>query len=108
MRERAMQLAIDTRAAPYLSRYLTRDYVPIPDAFGVEKRDTALYFTRLDRLLRSEEVAYLVVSRAELRERPRSLLGFAGEAVPPWLVLVQRDRDAALWKIVDPARVTTP
>ena len=85
--------------APFLGRYLRHPYVPIPDAFGVETRRPELYLRQLETFLRGERVAYLVVGRAELRHRPDCLLGREGTQAPPWLVLVGRDRDAALWRV---------
>lgn len=84
--------------APFLGRYLLRAYVPIPDAFGVETQCPEVYLRRLETFLRAEEVAYLVVGRAELRQRPDCLLARDGTQAPPWLVLIKRDRDAALWR----------
>jgi 4-amino-4-deoxy-L-arabinose transferase-like glycosyltransferase len=86
--------------APFLGRYLRHAYVPIPDAFGIETRRPELYLHRLEEFLRAERVAYIVVGRAELRDRPDCLLGGEGTSdPPPWLALVQRDEEATLWKM---------
>jgi 4-amino-4-deoxy-L-arabinose transferase-like glycosyltransferase len=86
--------------APFLGRYLARDYVAVPDAFGPETQNAQAYLDHLEDFLRSRRVAYLVVSRPELGQRPKCLLAPDAGEMPPWLQLVRHERNAALWKIV--------
>ena len=69
--------------SPFLGRYLDRPYVYVPDAFGREVGDPALYYRTLHRLLTDAGAAYLVVDPVDLRDRPRSLLG--DRPPVPWL-----------------------
>lgn len=69
--------------SPFLGRYLDRPYVDLPDAFGPEVAQPALYYRKLERLLAGSGVAYLVAGEIDLRDRPRALLGDTSPA--PWL-----------------------
>ncbi len=83
--------------SPFLDRDLTHPYVGIPDAFGPELSDPRLYVERLERLARTERIAYLVVGELDLRDRPRSLLG----PKPPasWLVPVEQGAGIMVWRV---------
>ena len=99
LRRMERKLPAGTRFAgtsPFLERYLTHPYVAIPDAFGPELREPRLYLERLERLVRSERIAYLVVGVLDLRDRPRSLLG----PKPPasWLVPVEQRAGIMVWR----------
>jgi len=69
--------------SPFLGRYLDRPYRYVPDAFGREVGDPALYYRTLHRRLTDAGAAYLVVDPVDLRDRPRSLLG--DRPPVPWL-----------------------
>ncbi|MDY7091724.1 MAG: glycosyltransferase family 39 protein [Acidobacteriota bacterium] len=79
---------------PFLDRYLERPYVALPDAFGEEVEDPALYFRRLRSILGDEDVAFVVASPLDLRDRPDALVG--AEKLPPWLVPWAPDEDPEL------------
>ena len=64
--------------SPFLGRYVDRPYLYVPDAFGAEVADPALYYARLHRLLGAAGAAYLVADPVDLRDRPASLLGDDG------------------------------
>lgn len=85
--------------SPFLDRYLNHPYVAIPDAFGPELREPGLYLERLERLVRTERIAYLVVGVLDLRDRPRTLLG----PKPPasWLVPVEQRAGIMVWRVLD-------
>ncbi len=83
--------------SPFLERYLSHPYVTIPDAFGPELRDPRLYLARLERIARTERIAYLVVGELDLRDRPKSLLG--PESPAPWLVPVERGAGVVVWRV---------
>jgi hypothetical protein len=85
--------------APYLQRYFHHEYVELPDVFGVDAKDEAAYFARLAELLRTKRVAYLVVSKLELRERPRTLLVGQSPNLPAWLSPLRRTEQATLWRV---------
>lgn len=74
---------------PFLDRYLERPYVALPDAFGDEVEDPALYFQRLRTILEEEDVAFVVTGPLDLRDRPVILLGAEdpeAAGLPTWLV----------------------
>ncbi len=90
--------------SPFLDRYLTHPYLAIPDAFGPDVAQPALYLDRLHDLLAASGAAYLVVGEVDLRDRPRSLLGPSPPA--PWLapagVALRRaapGRLVAVWRV---------
>jgi dolichyl-phosphate-mannose-protein mannosyltransferase len=86
--------------SPFLGRYLRRPYVALPDAFGREIAEPALYFARLRRLLAASGARYVVAGQLDLRDRPRGLLGPAPPA--PWLAPAGRGgapgRMVAVWQ----------
>ncbi|HEX7181923.1 MAG TPA: glycosyltransferase family 39 protein [Thermoanaerobaculia bacterium] len=92
-------------SSPFLGRYLRREYVDLPDAFGPEIRDPRLYFARIEPLVRRSGVAYLVVGETDLRDRPPSLLD--GTARVPWLRLASKENGVTVWK-VRPPQGTSP
>jgi 4-amino-4-deoxy-L-arabinose transferase-like glycosyltransferase len=69
--------------SPFLGRYLKRPYITIPDAFGRETAEPALYFERLRALLERAGAGSVVAGEIDLRDRPRSLLGPSPPV--PWL-----------------------
>ncbi|HTQ79271.1 MAG TPA: glycosyltransferase family 39 protein [Thermoanaerobaculia bacterium] len=86
--------------SPFLGRYLRHGYIDLPDAFGPEVAQPALYYAKLARLLQGSGVVYLVVGETDLRDRPAALLGDQ----PPvdWLVAMGRigpQRRVAVWKV---------
>ncbi|HEV7668024.1 MAG TPA: glycosyltransferase family 39 protein [Thermoanaerobaculia bacterium] len=83
--------------SPFLDRYLAHPYVAIPDAFGPELREPRLYLDRLEHIVRTERITYLVMGKLDLRDRPRSLLG--PEPPAPWLVPVQRGAGVVVWRV---------
>jgi hypothetical protein len=85
-------------SSPFLGRYLHHRYVALPDAFGPETDQPALYYSKLRRLLRQEGVVYLVIGPVDLRSRPRGLLG-AGPPVP-WLAPAGGMRGVAVWRVL--------
>ncbi len=94
------QLPADTRFAgtsPFLGRYLSRPYLAIPDAFGPEVNNPRLYLDRLERLLREQNVGYLVVGEIDLRDRPKALL--ESKPLAPWLRPVARGRGIMVWRV---------
>jgi hypothetical protein len=94
------KLAPGTRlggTSPFLERYLTHPYVAIPDAFGPELREPRLYLEKLERLVRTERIAYLVVGELDLRDRPIVLLGSQPPA--PWLEAVERGPGVVVWRV---------
>lgn len=83
--------------SPFLGRYLGREYVDLPDAFGAEIAEPRLWYDRIAPLLRQTGVAYVVAGPADLRDRPPSLLG---EASPvPWLQPVALEDGATVWRV---------
>jgi len=87
--------------SPFLDRYLTHPYVAIPDAFGDEVLNGTAYLERMVSTLRGRRVAYLVVSAADLRDRPAALLGAA--AAPAGLELVERTPRLTVWRVLTPS-----
>lgn len=87
-------------SSPFLGRYLRREYVDLPDAFGPEIRDPSLYFAKIEPLVRGSGVAYLVVGETDLRDRPASLV--RGDARVPWLRLLSKRDGVAVWKVRPP------
>jgi 4-amino-4-deoxy-L-arabinose transferase-like glycosyltransferase len=85
-------------SSPFLGRYLRHRYVALPDAFGEAVSAPGLYYAELDRLLRREGVAYLVIGPTDLRSRPRGLLGPA--APVPWLAPAGGERGIVVWRVV--------
>jgi hypothetical protein len=87
--------------SPFLGRYLRRSYVALPDAFGRETAEPALYLAKLRRLLATSGARYVVAGELDLRDRPRTLLGPAPPA--PWLVAAGRSgapgRTVAVWRL---------
>jgi hypothetical protein len=85
-------------SSPFLGRYLRHRYVALPDAFGPETDQPALYYSKLRRLLRQEGVVYLVVGPVDLRSRPRGLL--AAAAPVPWLAPAGGMRGVTVWRVI--------
>ena len=83
--------------SPFLERYLTHPYLALPDAFGPELRDPNLYLDRLQRLVRTERISYLVLGELDLRDRPKGLLG--PEPPASWLVPVERGAGVMVWRV---------
>lgn len=84
---------------PFLGRYLDRPYLYVPDAFGTEVEEPALYLRKLRAILAGGDARYLVTGPLDLRSRPESLLG---EASPvPWLRRVGGEGEVAVWRVVD-------
>ncbi len=79
--------------SPFLGRYLDRRYVALPDAFGPEKSNPALWFHRIAILLEQENVEFVAVSEIDLRDRPSALLGTTPPM--PWLERVSTPNDSA-------------
>jgi hypothetical protein len=87
-------------SSPFLGRYLHHGYLNVPDAFGPEVADPALYYAKLARVLEGAGVVYLVVGEVDLRDRPVSLLG---ERAPvPWLSPVEKRHGVATWRVLAP------
>jgi 4-amino-4-deoxy-L-arabinose transferase-like glycosyltransferase len=84
-------------SSPFLGRYLRHRYVAVPDAFGPETALPELYYAKLRPLLRRAGVAYLVIGAADLRSRPRQLLGPGAPA--SWLVPAGAERGVAVWRV---------
>ncbi len=103
----APRLAPGERVAgtsPFLGRYVTGyragtdRYLYVPDAFGPEVREPALYLARLHALLARERAAYLIVGEEDLRDRPPAL---AGTRPPvPWLALAAHAGRVTVWRVV--------
>ena len=83
--------------SPFLERYLTHPYVAPPDAFGPELREPRLYLEKLERLVRTERISYLVLGELDLRDRPTALLG--PKPPVPWLVPVEQGRGIMVWRV---------
>lgn len=84
-------------SSPFLERYLHHPYLALPDAFGREIARPALYYDKVRPLLAKERVAYLVIGRKDLRDRPAAL---AGAVAPvPWLEPVAQREDVAVWRV---------
>jgi 4-amino-4-deoxy-L-arabinose transferase-like glycosyltransferase len=83
--------------SPFLDRYVDRPYLYVPDAFGPEVADPALYYARLHDLLAAAGAAYLVADTVDLRDRPASLLG--DEPPMPWLEPAGDSDGARVWRI---------
>jgi len=103
----APRLAPGERVAgtsPFLGRYLTGyragpdRYLYVPDAFGREAREPALYLARLGALLARERAAYLIVGEEDLRDRPAALAGARPPA--PWLSLAARQGRVTVWRVL--------
>lgn len=98
--------------SPFLGRYLDHRYVYLPDAFGEEVEDPALYFEHLEPLLERERVAYVVAAAVDLRQRPISLLGpgesSAGGVPPSWLRLCSAEDGVAVWRVEPGRRAAHP
>lgn len=83
--------------SPFLGRYLGREYVDLPDAFGAEITEPRLWYDRVAPLLRQTGVAYVVAGPVDLRDRPPSLLG---EAPPvPWLQRAGTEDGVTVWRV---------
>ncbi len=87
-------------SSPFLGRYLHHEYLNVPDAFGPEVRNPALYYAKLARVLSGSGVAYLVVGEVDLRDRPAALLG--DQAPVPWLKPAGVGRGVATWQVQGP------
>jgi hypothetical protein len=85
-------------SSPFLGRYLHHEYLNLPDAFGPEVTNPALYYAKLARFLHGSGVAYLVVGAVDLRDRPAALLG--DRAPVPWLAPVEKRRGVAVWRVL--------
>jgi hypothetical protein len=86
-------------SSPFLGRYLRHGYVALPDAFGDEIARPALYYARMERLVRQAGIGWLVIGPVDLRSRPAALLG-PGAPVP-WLAPAGGDRGVTIWKVID-------
>jgi 4-amino-4-deoxy-L-arabinose transferase-like glycosyltransferase len=86
--------------SPFLGRYLADPgrYLYVPDAFGREVGEPALYLARLRALLAAERAAYLVVGEEELRDRPAALAGPRPPA--PWLAPLARQGGVTVWRVL--------
>ena len=83
--------------SPFLGRYVGRPYVALPDAFGAEVGDPALYFAHLRRFLHARGVDVLVAGRVDLRDRPPALVGEGPP--PPWLDPLGRRDGVVVWRV---------
>ena len=90
--------------SPFLGRYLTGyragpdRYLYVPDAFGREAREPALYLAHLRALLAREQAAYLIVGEEDLRDRPAALAGTRPPA--PWLALAAHAGRVTVWRVL--------
>lgn len=84
--------------SPSLGRYVEREYVYIPDAFGPEVEAPGLYLAKIRPLLQEKNCRYLVVGRVDLRDRPRELLAPIPPA--PWLERAGGDGRVAIWRVL--------
>lgn len=91
--------------SPFLGRYWTGGltgagpdrYLYVPDAFGREAREPALYLEHLHALLARERAAYLIVGEEDLRDRPAALAGARPPA--PWLALAAHEGQVTVWRV---------
>jgi len=83
--------------SPFLSRYLGRPYVDLPDAFGPEIADPSQWYRKIVPLLHRARVAYLVAGPVDLRDRPPSLLG--GQPPVIWLVPAGKEGGVTVWRV---------
>ncbi len=87
-------------AAPFAQRYVRCRYVVIPEFEASGTGD----FDRLEEWLRTNQVEFVAISDAELRSRPRWMLGGEGTA-PSWLEPIEKTPHAMLWAVkLDSAR----
>ncbi len=86
-------------SSPFLGRYLRHRYLALPDAFSDEIARPALYYARLERLVRQAGIGWLVIGPVDLRSRPTGLLGPA--APVRWLAPAGGDRGVIVWKVID-------
>ncbi len=109
--EVALLRGLDTRlpaaevlggSSPFLGRYLNHRYVALPDAFGDEVSLPALYYARLENLVRRARVGWLVIGPVDLRSRPAALLG--PRAPVPWLLPAGGGHGVMVWRVIDPAQ----
>ncbi len=86
--------------SPFLGRYLAEPgrYLYVPDAFGREVGEPALYLARLRALLAAQRAAYLVVGEEDLRDRPAALAG--PRAPAPWLAPLARQGGVTVWRVL--------
>jgi hypothetical protein len=108
-REVAALRALDARlspgtvlagSSPFVGRYLTHRYVDLPDAFGAEVSQPALYYRRLDSILAREGVDYVVIGETDLRDRPSALV--TGREPVPGLALLSAQGGVAEWRVEKP------
>lgn len=83
--------------SPFLGRYLGREYVDLPDAFGSEIAEPRLWYEKVAPLLQRAGVAYVVAGPVDLRDRPPSLLGDAPPA--PWLRRAGSEKGVTVWRV---------
>jgi hypothetical protein len=89
--------------SPFLGRYLRHGYLNLPDAFGPEVTNPALYYAKLARFLHGSGVVDLVVGEVDLRDRPAALL--EDRAPVPWLAPLGTFRTPGrvrTWKVLAP------
>jgi hypothetical protein len=91
--------AVLAGSSPFLGRYLHHRYIDLPDAFGRELTDPALYYRRLDAILARERVSYAVFGMVDLRDRPRALV--TGAMALPGLALISAKQGVAVWRVVE-------
>ena len=89
--------------SPFLGRYLGRPYVDLPDAFGREITEPALWYAKVEPVLRRAGVACLVAGPVDLRDRPRSLLG--DRPPVPWLQPAGGEGGVVVWRVAHGARL---
>jgi hypothetical protein len=83
--------------SPFLGRYLGREYMDLPDAFGPEIAEPRLWYEKVAPLLRRAGVAYVVAGPVDLRDRPPSLLGDTPPV--PWLHRAGTEKGVTVWRV---------
>lgn len=87
--------------SPFLGRYLGREYVDLPDAFGREIAEPRLWYSKVAPLLQRAGVTHIVAGPLDLRDRPASLVD--GSPPVPWLVLAGRENGLTVWRVAPSA-----
>ena len=85
---------------PFVGRHVKYWYDELERVHADERGNKAAYYNRLRKVLAEERVDYVIIGRLTIRDRPGELLTGAG--VPPFLSLISRNGDTAVYRVVRP------
>lgn len=72
----------------------------LEEEYGIFREDKALYYKKINAVIKETRAEYLIVGRATLRSRPEDLL--INRDVPPFLSLVSIDENTAVYHVERP------